>query len=275
LLIAVLVYMGWAYEDALYGYFHVRPLDLDVGIVEYMLRSLSLFSPALVFAAVPLIAVTAVRAWGLDVTKFMTLTGHRVISHLPGAARLQRLASASGTHQPPTSRAMLIGTGAAMTVTAVALAWIDTARYFHPSTYLVLILLGGGLLIMTWPTRADRHGRFPYALAIMVAAVCGLWAASLYANAVGTGAAENLVRGLPARTAVIVYSTQPLALRGPGVTEQPLSRQYLYHYRYQGLRLLITRSGTYYLLPLGWSQQNGSNVTYILNDSDQIRIELY
>jgi hypothetical protein len=61
LLIAVLVYMGWAYEDALYGYFHVRPLDLDVGIVEYILRSLSLFSPSLVFAAALLIAVTAVR----------------------------------------------------------------------------------------------------------------------------------------------------------------------------------------------------------------------
>jgi len=53
--------MGWAYEDALYGYFHVRPLDLDVGIVEYILRSLSLFSPSLAFAAALLIAVTAVR----------------------------------------------------------------------------------------------------------------------------------------------------------------------------------------------------------------------
>jgi hypothetical protein len=266
--------MGWAYEDALYGYFHVRPLDLDVGIVEYILRSLSLFSPSLVFAAALLIAVTAVRAWGLDMTKFVTVVGHRVAPHVPGAARLRRLASASG-HQPRTGRAMLIGTGAAMTATAAVLAWIATAGYFHPSTYLVPILLGGGLLIMTWPTRADRRGHFPYALAIVVAAVCGLWAASLYANAVGIGAAEDLVRGLPTRTAVAVYSIQPLALHGPGVTEQPLNRQYLYHYRYQGLRLLITGSGTYYLLPLGWSQQNGNNITYILDDSDQIRIELY
>lgn len=72
-----------------------------------------------------------------------------------------------------------------------------------------------------------------------------------------------------------MYSIQLLALHGPGVTEHPLNRQYLYHYRYQGLRLLITRSGTYYLLPLGWSQQNGNDITYILDDSDQIRIELY
>ena len=267
--------MGWAYEDALYGYFLVRPLDLDVGIVEYVLRSLSLFSPALVFAAAALIAVTAVRAWGLDMTKFVTVAGHRVAPHVPGAARLRRLTSVSDTHQPRASRAMLIGTGAVMTATAAVLAWIATAGYFHPSTYLVLILLGGGLLIMTWQTRADRRGHFPYALAIVVAAVCGLWAASLYANAVGIGAAEDVVRGLPTRTAVVVYSIQPLALHGPGVTEQPLNRQYLYRYRYQGLRLLITRSGTYYLLPLGWSQQPGNNITYILDDSDQIRIELY
>jgi hypothetical protein len=267
--------MGWAYEDALYGYFHVRPLDLDVGVVEYVLRSLSLFSPALVFATAGLIAVTAVRAWGLDVTRFVTLAGHWVTPHVPGAARLQRLGAASAGHQLRTSRAMLIGAGAAMTLTAAALAWIDTARYFHPNTYLVLILLGGGLLTMTWPTRADRRGRFPYALAIVVAAVCGLWAASLYANAVGIGAAESLVRGLPTRTAAVVYSIQPLALYGPGVTEQTLSSRYYYHYRYEGLRLLITRSGTYYLLPVGWSLQDGTDITYVLNESDLIRIELY
>jgi hypothetical protein len=275
LLIAVLVYMGWAYEDALYGYFHVRPLDLGVGVVEYVLRSLSLFSPAVVFAAAGLIAIASLRAWGLDVTRFVTLADHSVIPHVPGGARLQRLASEHTVHQPLTGRALLIGAGAAMTVTAAVLAWVDTARYFHPNTYLVLILLGGGLLTMTWPSRAERQGRFPYALAIVVAAVCGLWAASQYANAVGIGAAEDLVRGLPTRTAVAVYSIQPLALRGPGVTEKLLNRQYLYHYRYTGLRLLITRSGTYYLLPLGWSLQHGNNITYILNDNNQIRIELY
>jgi hypothetical protein len=267
--------MGWAYEDALYGYFHVRPLDLDVGVVEYVLRSLSLFSPALVFGAAGLITATAVRAWSLDATRLVTLARHWVIPHVRGAARLQRLASACAGHRPPTTRAMLIGTGAAMTLTAATLAWVATARYFHPNTYLVLILLGGGLLTMTWPTRADRHGRFPHALAIVVAAVCGLWAASLYSNAVGIGAAENLVRSLPARTAVVVYSIQPLALRGPGVTEQPLSSRYYYHYRYAGLRLLITRSWIYYILPVGWSLQDGNDITYILQESDQVRIEDY
>jgi hypothetical protein len=65
LLVAILVYMGWAYDAAYLGYFHISPLDLNVGIVEYMLRSLNLFSPGVVLVAVGVIVVTAVRAWGL------------------------------------------------------------------------------------------------------------------------------------------------------------------------------------------------------------------
>jgi hypothetical protein len=166
---------------------------------------------------------------------------------------------------------LVIWTGAAVTLTALALYWI--ANYVPISTYLFLFLLGGGVLLLTWPTRADRHGRFPYAMGIVVSAVCALWAASLYAHNLGTQAVQTAVQNLPTRTAVAVYSVQPLALPGPGVTEQRLSAAYRYHYRYQGLRLLMMRSGTYYLLPVGWNPQ--VDLTYILSDSDQIRIELY
>jgi hypothetical protein len=78
LLVAVLVYMGWAYDDAYYGYFHLNPLDLDVGIVEYMLRSLDLFSPDLVMVAVVIAAVAVVRAWGLERSALARLVAGRV-----------------------------------------------------------------------------------------------------------------------------------------------------------------------------------------------------
>jgi hypothetical protein len=107
-----------------------------------------------------------------------------------------------------------------------------------------------GSLIMSWPTKADRRGRLPYALAIIVAAICALSAGSIYANNLGVRAAQGFVRGLPAATAVADYSIQPLALSGPGVTVQHLSAAFRYHYNYEGLRLLIYRSGTYYLLPV-------------------------
>jgi len=269
LLIAVLVYMGWAYDDALYGYFHVRPLDLNVSIVEYMLRSLALFSPTLIFVAVVIIAVTTIRVWGLNTAKFRRFSA-AAMTRVSAAPGLRHLAFPDGTGQSRAGRVLLISIGAAVTVTALALYRIS--HYVQVSTYLFLLLLGGGLLMFTWPTRGDRHGRFPYALAIIVSAVCALWAASIYAHNLGIQAANNIVHDLPTRTAVVLYSIHPLALAGPGVTVERLPAKYRYHYRYLGLRLLITRSGTYYLLPVGWSPQ--LNETYVFNESDQTRIEL-
>jgi hypothetical protein len=89
LLVAVLVYMGWAYDDALYGYFHLSPLDLDVGIVEYMLRSLNLFSPDLIMVAVEIVAVAAVRTWGLERTPLARDVSGRLTTRawaVPGCA---------------------------------------------------------------------------------------------------------------------------------------------------------------------------------------------
>lgn len=270
LLIAVLVYMGWAFDDALYGYFHIRPLDLNFSIVEYMLRSLALFSVTIVVVAVALIVVSAIRTWGLGKTRFARHVAGAAATRVRAIPVLRRLASADSTEQSQAGRVLMIGTGVAITAIALALAWIS--NYVQVSTYLTLFLLGSGPLLLTRPTRADHRGRFPYALAIVVSAVCALWAASLYAHNLGIHAARQVVQDLPTRTAVVVYSIQPLALSGPGVTVQRLPAKYLYHYRYQGLRLLITRSGTYYLLPVDWSPQ--LNETYVFDQSDQIRIEL-
>jgi hypothetical protein len=270
LLIAVLVYMGWAYDDALYGYFHLSPLDLNISIVEYMLRSLDLFSTAIIFVAVAIIAAATIRTWGLGKTRFARQAEHEAATRMSALPALRRLASTDAAERSRARQVLLIGTGAAVTLTALALAWI--ANYVHISTYLFLFLLGGGVLLLTWPTHADRRGRFPYAMAIVVAAVCALWAASLYAHNLGIQAAENDVQNLPTHTAVAVYSVQPLALSGPGVTEQRLPATYRYHYRYQGLRLLLMRSGTYYLLPVNWNPLH--DLTYILDTSDQVRIEL-
>jgi hypothetical protein len=270
LLIAVLVYMGWAFDDALYGYFHIRPLDLNFSIVEYMLRSLALFSTAIIVVAVALIAVTAVRTWGLGKTKFVRFVAGAAAPRISVIPVLRHLSSKDAAERSRAAQVLMIGAGVAITIIALALAWI--ANYVPVSTYLFLFLLGSGPLLLTWPTRADHRGRFPYALAVVVSAVCALWAASLYAHNLGIHAAEQVVQGLPSRTAVVVYSIEPLALSGPGVTVQRLPATYLYHYRYQGLRMLITRSGTYYLLPVNWNPP--LDETYVFDQSAQIRIEL-
>lgn len=294
LLVAVLVYMGWAYDNAYLGYFHLNPLDLGVGVSEYVLRSLDLFSQHLVFAAVVVVAITAGRTWRLDGialarSAYRALRAgtawasrapalRKLVAHLPARARPGKTAQTQA-RQPGASRSgvpqhehrrVVGGAGAAITAIALFLAWI--ASYASVSTYLVLVLLGTGPLLLTWPNRGERHGLFPYALAIVVAAVCALWATSLYAQSTGTRNAQGVVRDLASRTAVVLYSTQRLALSGPGITVQQLAPGALYHYEYQGLRLLIVRSGTYYLLPVGWNPRQ--DLTFAFTDSDQIRIVL-
>jgi hypothetical protein len=295
LLIAVLVYMGWAYYNAFFAYFHVDVLYLGIGVIEYMLVSLNLFSTKLVIAATVLILLTVPRTWNLDPRKLARRLDRRLEPETDQAQRIPvgdpsrtlphsradgrksavtsfwRLASLSSA-QVRTGRPLPVVAGAIATVTGIALALL--ASYYQINTYLVLGLLACGPLLLAWPTRTDHRGRLPYSLAIIVAAVCALWVASLYASNLGRESAQQFALDLPTRTSVILYTTQPLALSGPGVTIQQLPPGSFYHFRYEGLRLLTMRSGTYYLLPVGWSPKQGDS-TYTIDESDQIRIELY
>jgi hypothetical protein len=258
LLTAVLVYMGWAYENALLGYFHLSPFNLNLSIVEYTLHSLDFFNTDVVFAAVALIVVTVVGVRGL-----------RRLTPLIRSGAISRVSPDN----------LVAAAGLVITVAAAAVAWTGVhntsfANWFEDKpglVYLVIALVGVGPLLLTWPTRRNRQGHILYALAIVTAAMCALWAASLYANNLGHEDAEKLAQGLPTHTSVIVYSIQPLDLTGPGVHRNVLQAGDLYHYRYYGLRLLFSQSGTYYLLPVRWSQRR--DPTYIINDSNDIRIE--
>lgn len=261
LVIATLFYMGWAYEDAYLGYFHLNPLSLDARVSDYLLHSLALFSPSLVIAAVLIVIAITVDAWEPRIR----IIG-RVIQPRSAATTSQRAG-----RRPWTVDRLLIGSGAALAIAGVVATW--TAGAFPASSYVILALLAIGSLLMTWPRRAVRSGRLAYSLAVVLTAVCALWAGSLYAHGVGIRNARNTVSNLPTRTAVAVYSTDPLALTGPGVTVQTLPPGYSYRYLYEGLRLLLSSSNRFYLVPVGWTPSN--DITYVLNDGSGIRVELY
>lgn len=267
LLIAALVYMGWAYENAEYGYFHVNPIDLNVSIAEYVLRSLNLFSPVFVIAGVVVIAISTVSILGLNSTMPVPGAVRGVVGRVSVAiARRRHLAHGIG--RLSVGQLVLIMTAGIVTIAALILYF----SHIIIGSYAYLAIFGLGPLLFTWPTRSWRHGHAAYALALLVAAICGLWAASLYAQGLGLRRAEDLVHqstGL----GVVIYSIQPLDISGPGITVTKLAAESLYHYRYQGLRLLTARAGTYYLFPARWNTQQG--ITYILVASDGIRIELH
>jgi hypothetical protein len=248
--------MGWAYENALLGYFYVSPFSLNISILEYGLKSLAFFFRTnIIFGAAVLVAVITAGSRAGCLKKFVPRVVRGAVSCVPPGD-------------------LVTGLGLLITAAAVPLAWLGVyhnrlAAWFF---YCVVALLGVGPLLLTRPARFRRHGPFVHPLAIVVAAVCALWIAGLYASNLGANAAENFARDLSAQTAVVLYSTQSPALSGPGVACKPLPPGFLYNYRCAGLRLLYVDSGTYYLLPVGWSKQRGH--TYIFNDSDQVRIEL-
>jgi hypothetical protein len=282
--------MGWAYESAVFGYFHLSPIELGVGIPEYLLSCINLFNPLIVIATVAIIAVLATSgrtaalataaaprvraAIAVFARRAAKRAAGKAAGRLPGMPQLRRLLSRAMPHASRfwrSPRAAQAALGIMLTSAALILAGV--AGYVRISTYLLLALLAVGPLLLTRPRRQDRSGRLPYVLAIIIAVVAALWAGSLYASARGNQDAQRLVANLQSHTAVAVYSVQALAITDPAVTVQKLPPGYLYHYRYLGLRLLAMRSGTYYLLPVDWTPDLG--VTYILDDSDQIRVELY
>jgi hypothetical protein len=256
LVTAALVYMGWAYEAALLGYFHISALSFNLSVLQYVLKSTPFFfHPAIILGAVMVVIIIVVVG--------------------PILGRLIRLPRNSGISRILRSD---LAMGLGLLIVA-GLVWFGLRHnglgsWFssHPGFfYIAVALIGVGSLLLTWPSRA-RHGLFSFALAIVIAAVCTLWIAGLYASSLGTTAAEAFASSLTTKTAVTVYSIETLALSGPGVTCQSLPAGSLYHYRYEGLRLLYVDSGTYYLLPVNWASQQ--DPTYVFSDSDQIRIEL-
>jgi hypothetical protein len=273
--------MGWAYESAFFGYFHLSPLDLGISPEDYLLFSLNLFNPIVVVAVVVVIAATVTGTRGAALASAaaaVILKAAALVRTAPWLRWLdrkiphgimKRLSDMKQGWWKP--RAILTSLGAAMTATALLLYGI--AGHVPGGTYLVLALLAFGPLFLTWALRGNGQARVSYSLAIVVFIICGLWAGSLYANGLGNRAADDFAARLLTKTEVAVYSVQPLALSGTGVSVQKLPAGFLYHYRYEGLRLLYMSSGTYYLLPAGWIPQ--LPLTFILDTSDETSVELY
>lgn len=271
LLIAALVYMGWAYESAEYAYFHLNPLDLNVSIVEYMLYSLNLFSQILVVVAIVAIIVSA----GWAAAARWQRSGSDAQHPMPhddepeeGKAEEEKQAERRNKNKKKNPYVIF---GAVVTVVFIALFFAGI-RWMNDS-YVYLAAFGIGPLLFTWPYRSFDNGHFAYALALVVAAVCALWAGALYAQSQGTQEAHRIAQGFGTMPDVTVYSTQPLALAGPHVKAYPMPAGSPYHYRYEGLRLLTVRSGTYYIFPAHLG--SGPETTYIIDDSSEVRIELY
>ena len=260
---AVLVYMGWNYENSLLEYFQVPAFSANIGTIEFALKGMvPLFDSDIVFFAALLVAVLGLASRAGAVRELVPNAVIKVV----------------GRVREPADRVMI--TGLLVTAVVLPLTWLNVSdgafggwfASHRDGVYYVLALLVAGQLLSAWPVRRSGTGLFMYPLALTVAALCTLWAAGIYADTLGSQAARSFAMQLPAQTAVTVYSATSIALSGPGVICQRVPGTSGYPYACIGLRLLYVQSGTYDLLPVRWTPQGGH--TIILDDSNQIRIEL-
>jgi hypothetical protein len=256
---ALMHYFGWARTDV-----QASAMGLDVSLFgyspqDYIIRSVStLFVPLLVTGAVAL-------GW---------LALHRrIVDLMPRVSSPRGLRSAGWN---------VLAVGLLASAVSVAIAVVDDQRgpVFLP---LVLAVAVAVAAYGAWLVRATsrQHQVIPpwqRALrGLLTGAVITMalfWQMSNYAGVVGRGYVQQLANSANDLPRVWAYSSVPLGIEAPGVTEELLTEEAVAEgdtprYRTSGLRLLTSSGGRLFLLHDGWTPASGTVV--LLPDDGEIR----
>lgn len=240
-LTAVLFYFGWARERATMAYFGVDDLGvLNFSVTDYVLRSVGTALPLLM--AIGFVAVSALVVHGMASE---SLAGNK-----PLRDRVART---------------LITAGACLVIAGFALALTLTGTGGSgpegPAVMVVgLVLTSYALVLRDRGREGNRQAGSRLILVVWsLVLIALLWSVTGYADYIGTEAAQQLQAGLPGAANITVYSATNLYLSGPGITMSPATvPDSQYHFRYTGLRLLVSSGGQLFLLPSGWRPGNGA-----------------
>jgi hypothetical protein len=261
---AVLYYFGYVREQALFAYFGVDLGSVGFSTTDYLVRSAgTIFLP---LATVLIGGVVVVIAHHL-LAYFLTRVKHRwrratwltvgaitLILLVFGIVGLQR--RANPLISPLAAPLALLGG-------ALLLEYTVEMRRFYES-------VPDQLEVVFASTRILRRG-----LVIALALVAAFWATATVAQERGTDAAKAIEVLLPLSPQAIVYSHNRLQIAGSGVNlEQLDATDSAYRFRYNGLRILIHKGGYWFLLPVGWTPNNGSTVIVLPDSANDIRVDL-
>jgi hypothetical protein len=270
LITALLYYFGWVRTQADFGYFGVDTSLLGYTTADYLLRSVdSAFPPLAVLALVALLLLSfhrwvVVRAVAAPVN---TLIGKVLIVFV--------------------STAPLFG----VTLAAVVLARLlfpDKIGWPLGLALSIMLISAVGVLGYSQHLRSlrlaalgrrpeDRHGSSQTRAGAVVLVTLGLlgvlWWLALYATQVGERIAVDSVEALQDQPEIIIYSSDRIALAGPGIVVDEIQQAgSKYRYRYGGLRLLVQAGGKYILIPVGW--QKGRDSVFLVQGNDAIRLDI-
>jgi hypothetical protein len=253
-LTAVLYYFGWVRTKATYGYFGIDVSVLNFSTSDYVLHSVDAAFPLLL--AIGLLGVTAMVVYQQmrsDLDRDRELAG--------------RLARGIGW------------TGAALAAVGFILALAFTGPNGSDFWGPAVLLIGFTLTASAFAVRY-KYGISGSVNGLVVmtsmAVLAFLWTITAYANYIGIQMADHVRLALPAAAEVTVYSSNDLSVSGPGIT---MSRIRIpdseYRFRYEGLRMLVSSGGEYFLLPSGWHPGRGSVIVLPIAPSGgaDIRVE--
>jgi len=313
LITALFYYFGWVYNRSYFDYFGIPNSLVEYGTADYVLRSIDVtFRPFtyLLFAALvsfafhrlmivpalirttsdlPLVQNTAIsgaidpatsphstrpglgRAVG-SVVGWARALGHwrlgpsdirRIIGLFQAVAIVLAGAVFAGLiFSEPFGASLGLFLPLSLMLSVSLLGYIAYVRSMYPDVF--------ATAIPPWRTRPSRT----YYLALLaLGLMAGLWVVSVYGDYVGTRVATNTAAQLPNRSGVVVYSTERIALNGPGIDVREIALpDTKYHYQYTGLRLLVRARDKFLLLPASW--QHGRDRVLLLRDDESIRIDI-
>jgi hypothetical protein len=266
LLTAVLYYFGYIREHAFFAYFGVDLESLRFSTADYLVRSTgTIFLPIGTVLVCFLLALLVHHLLVLVLSKrdkrwhqtAWAVTGTAAAALLVlGVAGLERPAD---TNLSPLVAPIALGAGAFLLEYAIHIAVTYTPL---PEP-------------LDKTLRATKTARRIVAGALLL--VSAFWATSVIAEQRGNEIAQAVEASLPVQPEAVVYSRERLEITGPGVTLTRLpdaDADAAFDYRYTGLRPLIHSGGHWFLLPAGWTHDNGATVIILSDTAPGIRVDL-
>lgn len=270
LITALLYYFGWVRTQAFYQHFGVDTSLLAFTTTDYVLRSLNSAFPPLAILALVALLLLGFHRWVVVhavSTPVSSLRGKAVTGFLSTAPVLGATLGAVvlvGLLFPTEIGRPLVRGLPVMLVSAVGILGY--------SDHLRLVRLTG----LSRRQRNHHHNLETRIRAIVLVSVglFGLlWGIALYAAGVGELNAMETVATLQDGPEAILYSSDRIALAGPGIRVDEIQQGgSKYRYLYSGLRLLVQTGGRYILIPVGW--QKGRDKVFMIPGSDGVRLDV-
>jgi hypothetical protein len=260
LLTGVLYYFGYVSAGAFYAYFGVNLSVLDFSTTSYLLRTADAFFRPLATLLIVLVVL---------------LVAHQLLTY--GLARAD-------------ARWARVTAGVLGVIGGLLVAVGVSGLYGRPYGVWSPLALAAAAVVpeyTTWtacryeilPTRlttavqASTRPRQGLGVAVLLLAV--FWAVTDIAAARGTATARLVEMTLRLRPQAVVYSEKDLHLPGPEVGVVALTgTDSAYAFRYNGLRPLLYANDRWFLLPVGWTHDNGATVIVLEDDPGRLRVDL-